>query len=328
MNRFVSEVDRDFVNAASKARVALGRDLLRFAVAGVRFAEAVRRGGKGKAVRPLEVRLEREMGRAFRAQGTGYVDSFSEEWWAAESTPLKTEDGGRKTEKTELGEGDAGARRAPLRESAQYPEGWEGVDEEVWDLFEGPLVRTAAEGLKAGARGLMAEVGVRIGFDLKNPRAVKYITAHGAELVKGIMETTREDMRVMLSWGMEHGWSYDKMAGAIQERFKGYYDGESWWNFDAARPQGHIDSRAHLISVTEAGEAYEEGGYEAAGMLEAEGVGIEKMWSTMGDDAVSEGCKENEDEGWIGYEETHRSGDLHPLRFPGCRCDEIYRRAE
>jgi hypothetical protein len=152
-----------------------------------------------------------------------------------------------------------------------------------------------------------------------------YLEAHGAELVKQINETTREHLRHVVNHALDNGWSYKKTALAIQKRFAGYYDPGSWWNFDAPRPQGHISSRAHLIAVTEAGNAYEVGNFIVTQDLADSGIKTEKRWSTIGDNRVSEGCRENEAEGWIPSEQNHVSGHAHPLRFPGCRCDEMYR---
>jgi predicted ABC-type ATPase len=53
---------------------------------------------------------------------------------------------------------------------------------------------------------------------------------------------------------------------------------------------------------------------------------MEKKWSTTGDNRVSELCLVNEDESWIGINQPHASGHMMPLRFPGCRCAELYRR--
>lgn len=52
---------------------------------------------------------------------------------------------------------------------------------------------------------------------------------------------------------------------------------------------------------------------------------MEKLWSTLKDDKVSELCAINEDEGWISLEEVFPSGHDAPPRFPGCRCGLQYR---
>jgi hypothetical protein len=53
---------------------------------------------------------------------------------------------------------------------------------------------------------------------------------------------------------------------------------------------------------------------------------MEKRWLTVGDDRVSDGCKDNQRAGWIALNDAFPSGDDRPLRFPGCRCVVQYRR--
>lgn len=190
-------------------------------------------------------------------------------------------------------------------------------------------VLTAVEGMPEGApteealreggwltriAGWLAkQVGVIFGisFDLKNPRAVAYLEAHGAELVKGIDETTRDYIRTVLIEGTSKGWSYNEMARRISERYK---------EFAVGRPQLHIDSRAHMIAVTEVGNAYAEGNLQVAQGLAAAGLKMEKAWHTVGDSRVEAICLGNEAEGWIPLEQTFSSGHMRPLAHPACRC--------
>ena len=98
--------------------------------------------------------------------------------------------------------------------------------------------------------------------------------------------------------------------------------------FAVGKPQLHIESRAHLIAVTEVGEAYSAGSLAAGEALEEAGVAMEKSWSTVGDDRVSAGCLGNEDAGWIPLNDDFPSGHQRPLRFPGCRCDLLMQAKE
>ena len=205
---------------------------------------------------------------------------------------------------------------------------FEKAAKKTFRLFSEPLEAAVEDALLEGALALVGRLGIRYSFELDNPRALAYLKGYGAALVKKIDETTRVDLQTTVSYGLENGWSYQKTARAIQERFSGYYDAGSWWNFDAPRPQEHIASRAHLIAVTESGNAYEAGNYVVAQDLAASGLEIVKQWSTMMDDKVSDGCRENEADGWIAADQAHASGDQHPLRFPGCRCDEYYQMKE
>jgi len=130
--------------------------------------------------------------------------------------------------------------------------------------------------------------------------------------VTKITETTREFINTIMVQSANEGWSYDQTAEALTQRFQ---------EFAIGKPQSHIDSRAHLIAVTEAGNASLEGQMIVARDLQDAGIEMEKSWSTVGDDKVTEGCLENEAAGWIALNKEFPSGHMRPLRFPGCRCD-------
>ena len=168
-----------------------------------------------------------------------------------------------------------------------------------------------------GGQGLLSEIGLGVRFDLANPRAVNYLSLHGAELVTRIDETTRDYIRTVITQGTREGWSYNRMADAITDRYK---------EFAIGKPQLHIDSRAHLIAVTETAKAYEEGSAIVARDLQDSGLVMEKSWLTVGDNRVSDGCRENQSAGWIPLDSAFPSGDDNPPRFPGCRCTTLYQR--
>lgn len=157
-----------------------------------------------------------------------------------------------------------------------------------------------------------------IAFDLKNPRAVAYAQQHAAEMVTRIDDETRSQIKALVIQGTDEGWSYDKIAKEITARFA---------QFAEPKPQQHIDSRAHLVAVTEIGNAYEEGNAIVARDL-AKVLPMEKYWQTVGDSRVSAGCQENQAAGWIPLDQAFPSGDERPLRFPGCRCTALYRRVQ
>jgi hypothetical protein len=279
----------------------------------VRLVEAKRRQSKGRALKAVQGEIEAALEVGWRAQGRLVLKGFEglQRSWPEPARFLK----------------EGGMVRVWLREAVDEGD-LDGIFEEAakrtFDLFAEPLTEAAGQALASGALGLVGRLGLEAAWDLKNPRAVRYLEAYGGLLVRQLNETTLGDLRTTLVYGLENGWSYTKTARAIQERFRGYYDTGSWWNFDAPRPQGHIASRAHLVAVTESGNAYEAGSYMVVEDLAEAGMRVEKRWSTVGDDKVSEGCRENEAEGWIAAEQAHKSGDMHPLRFPGCRCDELY----
>jgi len=279
-----------------------------------RLIEASGRYSKRKALKPIEHKLEKAMKKAFQAQSRAYMQEFKvlEEQWPVVEANRQLDPIGIIL----LREAIDGGMLDPLFDRAIL---------KTLRVFAAPLQTAIRAALLAGSKKLIADLGLPISFSLKNPRALAYLEMHGAELVKQINETTRGQIHLVVNHALDNGWSYKKTALAIQKRFAGYYDPGSWWNFDAPRPQKHIDSRAHLIAVTEAGNAYEEGNYIVVQDLADSGIKTEKRWSTIGDDRVSEGCRKNEAESWIPSEQNHVSGHAHPLRFPGCRCDEMYR---
>lgn len=187
-----------------------------------------------------------------------------------------------------------------------------------------PLMASAIQtGVEAAMlAGMSAAVGdlggIGIAFDLHNPRAVAYLREYGAARVTQISSATRQEMQTLIANMVDDGSSYDQIAREIKRR---------WQEMSIGKPQQHIASRAHLIAVTEAGNAYEHGNLVVVQDMSGIGIQMEKFWQTVGDDRVSDGCAQNEGVGWIPVDEAFPSGDDSPLRFPGCRCTALYRRA-
>lgn len=201
--------------------------------------------------------------------------------------------------------------------------------------FAGPLEAGIAAGAPAMASAIQGGVeasmlagmgaavgdlgGIGLAFDLHNPRAVAYLREYGAARVTQISATTRQEMQTLIANMIDEGASYDQIAREIKLR---------WKEMAIGKPQLHIASRAHLIAVTEAGNAYEYGNLVVVQDMAVLGLAMEKFWQTVGDGRVSDGCAENEGAGWIPVDEAFPSGDDRPLRFPGCRCTALYRRVK
>jgi len=183
------------------------------------------------------------------------------------------------------------------------------------------LTGMAEDGLELGAKDFFSDqpkdLVQGISFDLSSPAAMAHIKAHGAEMVKAIDDTTREEMLGVLERMAAKGESPQAIAREIVSRWKG---------FAIKKPQLHIRNRAHLVAVTELGNGYEQGRLLAAREMEDEGLPMMKSWLTVGDDRVSEGCQDNANDGWIDLGKKFSSGHDSPLRFPGCRCTALYRR--
>jgi hypothetical protein len=147
-------------------------------------------------------------------------------------------------------------------------------------------------------------------FDLANPRAQAYLAEHGAALVTKINDTTRDELRTLITQARADGWSYNRLADAIKNKFEG---------FAGLKPQQHIRDRATLVAVTEVGN-----GYEAGTLMQMQELNtmapIEKNWITVGDGRVEQVCLDNAAKGWIPVDKAFPSGHMRPLAHPACRC--------
>ncbi len=260
-----------------------------------RLLEAVTRLHRERVLAPAVKKAERQIGIAFSKQGREFLRRLAK---------LKR----------------SFAESALVERTAETPE-WEplftAAELAALRAFEDPLGVLHRAALAAGARVVMAEFGVKGSFDLEAPEAVSFLKGRAAERVKLINETTRAELKVLLANAMEQGWSYDKTARAIREKFEG---------FAGKRPQKHIQSRAHLVAVQESGEAYEHGTLTAGKKLADAGLVMEKSWLTTGDSRVSALCRGNQGAGWIPLEDAFPSGHDRPLGHVACRCTLLLQR--
>lgn len=245
---------------------------------------------RDQALKPIEQTLARKMATAFRAHRAVFMAEFER-----------------------LGPGILGeASTLPAIEGAL-----ETAYQATLADFLGPIETAAAAAIDAAAQHRVAEFGIDYAFDLKNPRAVQAIKDRGAAAVANIDATTRDEIARIITQGMEEGYNYQKVARQIVAKYE---------EFGLGKPQAHIRNRAELIAVTEAAEAYETGNRLVIDEMTAVGLEMEKQWSTVGDERVSAGCRENSQAGWIPVDQPFPSGHQHAPRFPGCRCAILYRR--
>lgn len=179
-------------------------------------------------------------------------------------------------------------------------------------LFQMPIDAAVRSALMAGGFSTIADLAIKPAFDIAaSPGALEYLKEYGAERVAQIELTTKEYIKTQVTHAMEEGWSYNRTAKAITDRYK---------EFAIGKPQEHIRSRAHLISVTETGNAYVEGQMQTGQWMKSMGLEVEKRWQNVGDGKVSDGCLKNTAAKWIPLDQAFPSGHMGPLRFPGCRC--------
>lgn len=254
-----------------------------------KLQEALNRKMKMRLLGAIELDLEMKLRKAWVKQGALFLGKF-----------VKTKDQ---------------FKESPADDTDRI---WQAVEIESSLLLIQPINEAIGEAMSVGGKNMIAQIGSPdFSFNLKNPRALDYLVQHGAEMVTKINEATRLHIKRIVIDAMKKGWSYEKTARVITKSFA---------EFGVNKPQLHIRTRGELVAVTEAGNAYEYGAYEAAQQMKAVGIDTEKYWATVGDSRVSDGCSTNEGAGWIDSNDTFPSGHEHPLRFPGCRCSALWRR--
>ena len=261
-----------------------------------RLISAMSRNQKDSALASTQSKLQKEIGKIFINQGKVFIEQFDVfEIRFTESARLKENIGGDELNRL-----------------------FDNVEALTNDQFKKPLDEAYRASIAAGANAITLELGEDIiSFNLSNQRAEDWIIDNGAKLVTNVNETSRFRIKNIVKKGLRAGDSYDDIAAAITKRYK---------EFAIGKPQLHIRSRAHLVAITETGNASEAGAREGALQANAAGLNMEKMWSDTGDNKVSELCVVNNNQSWIPIDQPHASGHDRPLRFPGCRCAELYRR--
>ena len=144
----------------------------------------------------------------------------------------------------------------------------------------------------------MAEIGVDVSFDVTNPLVTKWIKKRSGDLIKNILDTTKDKLRKTLAEGIEAGESIPKLANrvsAVYEEAKG--------------------SRAIKIARTETINASNSGAYQAYRQSD---IIKEKEWLATMDDRVREEHAAMNGE-VVGLDEPFSNGLMFPGE-PNCRC--------
>lgn len=167
---------------------------------------------------------------------------------------------------------------------------------EVVDLEEEEVLDNFMKG------GLSEWEGLELAgdFDLKNPRAVRWMASRSMENVTTIVNTLKDEARDIIASGLEQGIAYTRIADMIQQ----FVTDQSDW-------------RADRIARTEVHSAYCGGRGEAD---RQSGLPLLKEWVVM-DGGCCDACQENADAGSIPFDANFPSGDDLPSAHPNCRCD-------
>lgn len=224
-------------------------------------------------------------------------------------------DTGKQVSSGDLDPSDAhyssGAEHTTIQTVKQGGNALPGAKDALKKLWIDPQTNTKSK-TKKSSPGVNVKADKTGWVSLPNLRARAYAKKHAAEAVTQINDVTRKEIARIVSDGVKSGASYNDIAKDIKSKFE---------EFAVPSPQKHIPNRAVLVAVTELANAYCEGNAQVGDYLQSNGVKMMKAWQTLEDDRVSDGCKENEQAGWIPIDKEFPSGHMHPPRFPGCRCD-------
>ncbi len=246
------------------------------------FTEALTIARKERIRRPIEATLEKAMAKAFAAQGAKLLGKLSE---ARVQEAYGLREAGFDWEKT-----------------------FDVTANQTLADFVDPIVSAVEASIQAATDATVADLKLDTSFDLKNPRAVKYIKSRGAENVKGINETTKSQLQTLIAKAVEDSKSYTEITKLIRQAFADF-----------------SQYRARLIAVTEVGNGYEAGNRMLIDDVIEGGLAMEKSWLTVGDANVDPECADNEAQGWIDVDQLFGSGHDQPLAHPNCRCTCLYR---
>lgn len=147
----------------------------------------------------------------------------------------------------------------------------------------------------------LAKHGIRA--DLRSVSAEKWLAEHGAELVKGINEFTRQQMAIILRDGFAAGKSVDAIASDLMMGF-------SEMSY----------ARAYRIAVTEANYAWSHAELEHAARMEESGFTMVKEWILNPLHPRWDECDTCADVGAIPIKTPFPTGKQAPPDHPHCGC--------
>ncbi len=205
------------------------------------------------------------------------------------------------------------ARKEAMREAVG-----EDLADDFADIFgltrreaDDVMAMMLMDGLKAGYLEQATSFGLDLAFKLPNERAVAWAEKNAAAKVTKINAATQDEIRGIITRGLEEGTSYGEVAREIKGRFEDF-----------------STKRSELVAVTENAEAMEEGGLSLAREVQDAGIDMEKSWLVANDERLCPICEENGRVGWIPLDEDYPDGSEHPPSHPGCRCAGLHRMKE
>jgi len=151
-----------------------------------------------------------------------------------------------------------------------------------------------------------------VGFNVVNKMSLDYI-ANRNQYTLGTRKTTVDKMTALFTDVINNNKTLDEAVEMIEN------------NYSVSA------NRARFIATNELGHAFVQGTDMSLRRISTENVDInfEKRWNTVNDSRVTQGCRHNENEGWVPMEHTYADidgmgGGKTPPRFIGCRCTLDY----
>ena len=178
------------------------------------------------------------------------------------------------------------------------------IRDDEWERFAVGMAREVVEGLSValemGAEAGRGDLpGIVVNWSLDNPAARQWMRQWSLDLVKGLLQTTKDRMRETLSSGLGLGESRDELAARIRLVAQ---DVPEW--------------RARLIAQSETVRAYNQGHLQ---LYKASGV-VERLRWLDGQPNACPLC-EALDRQEVELGELFKGGVDAPPLHPGCRCD-------
>lgn len=188
---------------------------------------------------------------------------------------------------------------------------WDGENRELLAVIL-PLLSEAAENAALfSAETIEGATGIGVDWALVNTEAVKWARGYAGELIKGINETTRNNVR-------QHVAEFIETPGATIGDLRR----------KLAQLPSFNDNRARMVAVTETTRSYFEGSMATVRTYENEGLFTwEKRWNTVLDGLVCDICRPLHRKKVKGLEALFDTlvGPLQgPPAHPRCRCSASF----
>lgn len=180
----------------------------------------------------------------------------------------------------------------------------EAVTRPFQDAIVRQLQRVALAGSEFGREQVETYVfgtrkAVEVGmWELANNAAAQWAMSYGYELVRGLLQTTRDALQAEVAEYIRNSETIGQLTARIRQS------------------SGFSEQRARRIAITEITRAFAIGGLQA---WKASGVIEQREWRTNSDEKVCPQCGPLDGK-VVGLNEEFDEGVISPPRHPSCRC--------